>query len=81
MAWWHGVERPERAVSSAMIVVVLAALAVAVVPVTVGYYLWLARHVAPRLVSLPTRLAIAILGLWVALPWIALATVVWLARR
>ena len=64
-----------------MIVVVLAVLAVAVIPVTVGYCLWLARHVAPRLASLPTRLAIAILGLWVALPWIALATAVWLARR
>ena len=64
-----------------MIVAVLTVLAIVVIPVTAGYYLWLARHVLPRLVSLPIRLAITILGLWMALPWIALATAVWLARR
>ena len=64
-----------------MIVAVLTVLAVAVIPVTIGYYVWLGRHVAPRLVSVPTRLAIAILGLWVALPWIALTTALWLVRR
>ena len=64
-----------------MIVVVLAVLAVALIPVTIGYYLWLAGHVAPRLVALPTRLAIAVLGFWVALPWLAVAVAVWLARR
>ncbi len=66
---------------AALIVALLAGLAVAVIPATVGYYLWLARHVAPRLVPLPARLAIAILGLWVALPWAVLAAAVWLARR
>lgn len=53
-----------------MIVVVLTVLAVALIPVMVGYYLWLGRHIAPRLVFLPPRLAIAVLGFWVALPWL-----------
>ena len=69
-------ERPEP-----IIVVLLTVLAIAVIPATVRYYQWLARHVLPRLVSLPTRIAIVILGLWVSLPWIALTTVVWLVRR
>jgi len=60
------------------VVVVLAALAVAIVPVSVAYALWLARHVAPRLAFLPTRLAIAVLGLWIVLPWVVLAAVAWL---
>ncbi len=64
-----------------MIVVVLTLLAVALIPATTGYYLWLAQHLAPRLVVLPTRLAIAILGGWIALPWIVLALVVWAVRR
>ncbi|MBW3633530.1 MAG: hypothetical protein KY456_10950 [Chloroflexi bacterium] len=64
-----------------VIVALLAVLAIAVIPATIRYYQWLARHVLPRLVSLPTRLAIVILGLWVALPWIALTAVVWIARR
>ena len=64
-----------------IIVALLIVLAIAVIPATVRYYQWLARHVLPRLVPLPTRLAIVILGLWVALPWIALTTIVWLARR
>jgi hypothetical protein len=64
-----------------MVVAVLAVLAIAVIPVIAQYNRWLARQVLPRVVFLPTRLAIAILGLWVALPWIALTTAVWLARR
>jgi hypothetical protein len=64
-----------------IIVALLAVSAIAMIPVMVWYYLWLARRVLPRLVSLPTRLAIIILGLWVALPWLALTAVVWLARR
>ena len=62
------------------IVALVTLLAVALIPAAIGYYLWLARHIAPRLASLPTRLAIAILGLWVALPWVVLAAGVWLAR-
>ena len=65
----------------AMLVAALTVLAIAVIPVTARYYLWLARHVLPHLVPLPIRLAIVILGLWVALPWIALTMAVWLARR
>ena len=64
-----------------MLVAVLAVLAIAVIPVTVGYYQWLARHVLPRLVPLPIRLAITMLSFWIALPWIAMATVVWFASR
>ncbi|MDP9366337.1 MAG: hypothetical protein M3Q10_19300 [Chloroflexota bacterium] len=63
------------------VVVVLAALAVAIVPVSVAYSHWLARNVAPRLAFLPTRLAIAVLGAWVALPWVALAAVAWVVGR
>jgi len=65
----------------AVIVVVLTVLAIGVIPVTVRYYQWLARHVLPHLAPLPIRLAIVILGLWIALPWIALTTDVWLARQ
>ena len=64
-----------------MIVVVLTLLAVAMIPATIGYYLWLAQHVAPRLLFLPTRLAIAILGGWIALPWIVLAIAIGIIRR
>ncbi len=70
-----------RGTGAAGIIALLTLLAVALIPTTIGYYLWLARHVAPRLVSLPTRLAITILALWVALPWVALAAAVWLAQR
>ena len=68
-------------VDAAALVALSTVLAVAVVPACIAYCLWLARHVAPRLVSLPTQLAIAILGLWVALPWVGLAAATWLARR
>ena len=64
-----------------MIVALLVLLAVALIPATIGYYLALTRYVVPRLVPLPTRLAIMILGLWIALPWIALAAGLWLLRR
>jgi hypothetical protein len=65
----------------AAIVLALTLLAIGIIPVTTRYYLWLARTVLPQLVSLPMRLAIFILGLWAALPWIALTTAVWLARQ
>ncbi len=62
------------------IVALLALLAMALIPASIMYYLWLAKHVAPCLVALPTRLAISVLALWVALPWVLGATVLWLAR-
>ena len=65
----------------AIVVAVLAVLAIVGIPITVWYYLWLARHILPRLVPLPIRLAIVILGLWVALPWIILTMALWLTRR
>ena len=64
-----------------ILVAVLTVLAIGVIPVSTRYYLWLTRHILPHLMPLPIRLAIIILGLWVALPWIALPTIVWLARR
>ncbi len=64
---------------AAAIVALLTLLAVVLIPATIVYYLWLVRHVAPRLISLPTRLAITILALWVALPWIVLAIALWVA--
>ncbi len=63
------------------VVALVTLLAVVLIPVSIAYYVLLARHVAPRVAHLPTRLAIFILGLWIALPWLVLATVVWLARR
>ena len=62
------------------IVALLTLLAVVLIPAAIAYYLWLSRHVAPRLVPLPTRLAITILALWVALPWVVLAIALWVAR-
>ncbi len=64
-----------------LLVVALTGLAIGIIPVMVQYYRWLTQHILPHLVSLPIRLAIVILGLWIALPWVALTTVVWLARR
>ncbi len=64
--------------SPALLVAVLTLAAVALIPVAIGYYLWLARHVAPRLVALPTRLAVTIVAIWVALPWILLTAAGWL---
>lgn len=65
----------------ALIVVLLTLLAVALIPVSIGYYLWLARNVAPRVAFLPTRIAIMILGVWIALPWLVVAAAVWLSLR
>jgi hypothetical protein len=63
------------------IVVLLTLLAVAIIPVSIGYYLWLARHVAPRVAFLPTRIVIMILAIWIALPWLVVAAAVWLSLR
>ena len=65
---------------AAAIVALPTLLAVGLIPVTIAYYLWLARHVAPCLVPLPTRLAVAILALWIALPWVVLAIALWVVR-
>ena len=40
-------------VSAALVIAVVTLAAVALITPTIGYYLWLARHVAPRLVALP----------------------------
>ena len=66
--------------NAAASVALVPLFAVALMPATMVYYLWLARHVAPRLVSQPIRLAITILALWVALPWVLLTVAVWLTR-
>ncbi len=66
--------------ADAAIVALLTLLAVVLIPATIAYYRWLARHVVHRLVPLPMRLAISILALWVALPWVVLAIAFWVAR-
>lgn len=52
-------------------------LAVAVIPLTIGYYFWLARHVAPRVARWPPRAAIPFLALWIVFPWLVLAAAIW----
>jgi hypothetical protein len=63
------------------IVLMLLLFAVALIPVSIGYYLWLARSIVPRTVALPPLLARTALALCVALPWIAIALVLWSIRR
>jgi hypothetical protein len=52
------------------VVIVLTVFALAVIPLTAWYYLWLARAVLPRVRSvLPPRIARTVLALCIALPW------------
>ncbi len=82
ISWWNPEPALRRGGTEATAVVVLMTLlAVVLIPVSIAYYFWLARHVAPRVARLPTRLAIFVLGLWIALPWLVLAAAVWLTRR
>lgn len=66
---------------TAALVLVVAVLAVAVVPIMIGYYLWLARSIVPRTVVLPPLLARTAIALCVALPWVASAFILWSVRR
>ncbi len=50
----------------------------AIVPLTIGYYRWLARVIAPRVSWLPIPIGMTIIACWVAAPWLALLLAVWL---
>lgn len=63
------------------IAIALALFAVVIIPLSIAYYAWLGRHLAPRLVALPIILGISIFALVAALPWLIVATLVWAARR
>jgi hypothetical protein len=66
---------------TAVIVLLLAVFAVAVIPIVIGYYLWLARSIVPKTIILPPLLARTAIALCVALPWIASALILWSIRR
>jgi hypothetical protein len=72
-----GREGEKREVSGAVAAVVAVVLAVAIVPATIGYALWVGNHVTPRLVNLPIVFARMIAAFCLALPWIVIAGVVW----
>lgn len=63
--------------NSATIVILLILFAVAVIPLTIVYNLWLVRSVLPRLAALPPRVARTVLAMCIALPWIMVAIIVW----
>lgn len=42
------------------IAILLTIFALMVIPLTIGYYLWLARTVLPRVAALPPRVAIVV---------------------
>ena len=64
------------------IVILLTVFALAVVPLTIAYYLWLARTVLPRVAAaLPPRSARMVLAMCIALPWFVVALTVWWFQR
>lgn len=63
--------------NSATIVILLILFAVAVIPLTIVYNLWLVRSVVPRLAALPPRAERTVLAMCIALPWITVAIIVW----
>jgi hypothetical protein len=63
------------------IVAVAILFAIVMIPLTIRYYMWLARHVAPRLTGLPFPIGMTIIALWVFCPWGVLALVLWMIQR
>lgn len=61
-----------------MAVLLIVAGALAAIPLTILYYLWIARHVAPRVSWLPIPVGMTIVAVWVAAPWLMLLAAVWL---
>lgn len=61
-----------------MAAVLIVAGALAAIPTTIWYYLWIGRHVAPRVSWLPIPVGMTIIACWVAAPWLALLAIVWL---
>jgi len=54
-----------------------ALVACAVVPLTIVYYRWLARAIAPRVSWLPLLIGMTIIAGFVAAPWLLVLAVVW----
>lgn len=61
-----------------MAVLLIAVAALAAIPLSIVYYLWIARQVAPRVAWLPIPVGMTIVAVWVAAPWLALLVAVWL---
>jgi hypothetical protein len=64
-----------------MLVALAVLFAVVMLPITIAYYFWIARHVAPYLLPLPLPLGMTIVALWVAAPWALFAVVIWYVGR
>jgi hypothetical protein len=64
-----------------MLVALVVLAAIMMIPVTIVYYFWIARHIAPHLVPLPMPLGMTIIALWVAAPWALVAVVLWYTQR
>lgn len=64
-----------------LLVTVITLMALLLIPVTIAYYFWIARHIAPYLVPLPIPLGMTIIALWVAAPWALFAVIIWYAQR
>jgi hypothetical protein len=64
-----------------MLIALVILAAIAMIPVTIAYYFWIARHVAPLLLPLPMPLGMTIIALWVAAPWALLAVILWYSQR
>ena len=63
------------------IVILLTLFALVMIPLTIGYYLWLARTVLPKVATLPPLIARMVLAMCVALPWLAATLAVWWFRN
>ncbi len=60
------------------IVILLTVFALVMIPLTIGYYLWLARSVLPRVAAaLPPRSARMVLAMCIAFPWFVVAVMAW----
>ncbi|MCO5175951.1 MAG: hypothetical protein M9890_03110 [Thermomicrobiales bacterium] len=54
-----------------------ALVACAIVPLTLIYYRWLARAIAPRVLWLPLPVGMTIIACCVAAPWLVVLALVW----
>ncbi|HQZ89292.1 MAG TPA: hypothetical protein PLR44_04510 [Thermomicrobiales bacterium] len=52
--------------------------AVAAIPLSIFYYLWIGRRVAPRVAWLPIPVGMTVVAGWVVAPWVVLLGIVWL---
>ena len=57
--------------------VAAALFACAIVPLTLIYYRWLARAIAPRIAWLPLLIGMTIIAGFVAAPWAVVLVAVW----